>query len=1180
LSNLNSGNIDTRESVDVAIQLNQGNNVIRLNSVTTTAFAPDIDEIELIAKANTPIEDLLNRIGGAGASDKIITSVVAGTDSKDYFTITSESGKPKIVGNNYLSVATGIHWYLKYYAYVTLTWNQLTTDLSGVTLPVPTTAETHNTNLKYRYYLNYCTYSYSMAFWDWNRWQQEIDWMALHGVNMPLALTGTDVVWYNVLTKKLGYTPTEANNFVAGSGFQAWFLMNNLEGWGGPNPDNWYAQQEVLQKQIVARMRELNMQPVLPGYSGMVPSDIKAKLGWNVADPGSWNYFKRPGFLQPSDAHFNEIAQYYYDEMKDLYGTSQYYSMDPFHEGGNTSGVDINAAYKAVYKAMKDYSGAATTPQWVIQSWHSNPLQAALDALDPGTLVILDLFSDGTPKWSNSYKQSNGNRHEFVYCMLNNFGGRTGLHGRLEKTINGFYDAKAQFPATMLGVGATMEGIENNPMLYEALYELPWRATKLPASEWINGYAQIRYGTDNEAAKQAWQLLLGSVYNCTTTQEGTTESLLCARPSLTADKVSTWSTANIYWNPSDVREAAALLLSQSDVLSGSNYEYDVVDVVRQVLADYANGLLKRINAAGTTDNKRPRNALSDKFLQVILNQDKLMNTTPDFMVGTWINHARNLGTTTVEKNLYEKNARMLITTWGDQQPANSGGLHDYSNREWGGLLKDYYYPRWQTFFNYLKNGGTAPNSTSFFNMEWAWATQSTSAMSTPYPTTAQGDPIAIAKEVFASIYMTITAEGATTEKALAPTEGTLTLDQWITAYRGNTLEIKLPAQPLAKLYIDFNNDGIYSADETFEAINYEQVTINSSIITVPVPANATPGEKSFLLLTDVETGNIAPNTTPLCGLKLTGSIIVMDEITTPRMVTVNVANAAQGSASIDGATTNSVTNQAAVTVRATPKIGYLFDNWTNAAGTVVGTTNPYVYYDPASVTLTTNFKAGGTTYTMTDETSIINFNPPLSTQDKWVLKAETTFKGTGVNQWGSAILTNMTDPFGTTNATAFQLYLHVPGNNNGTFIFKDAAQETITATPNINTSAGTPIKIELLSATGNGKVLLTVEINDTKFTKELTIASFPVISKATKYPMTVNVTSLDNQTDISPVLPSEKARVYGQNGRIVIDGLQKSDRCRLFTLSGSELDYRTSGLPRGIYIVKINSDTYKVIMTN
>ena len=193
----------------------------------------------------SPVDDFLNRIGGEGTSKRFVTVVKAMPDGQDYFTIDSENGKPKITGNSYLSVTTGIGWYLKYHAGIHLTWNRLTTDLTTVPLPLPQKPETHRANLKYRYYFNYCTYSYSMAFWDWERWQKEIDWMALHGVNMPLALIGTEVVWYNILVDNLGYTKEEANAFVAGSAYQAWFLMNNLEGWGGPNPDNWYERQKT-----------------------------------------------------------------------------------------------------------------------------------------------------------------------------------------------------------------------------------------------------------------------------------------------------------------------------------------------------------------------------------------------------------------------------------------------------------------------------------------------------------------------------------------------------------------------------------------------------------------------------------------------------------------------------------------------------------------------------------------------------------------------------------------------------------------------------------------------------------------------------------------------------------------------------------------------------------------------
>ncbi|MDR0687109.1 MAG: alpha-N-acetylglucosaminidase, partial [Prevotellaceae bacterium] len=386
------------------------------------------------------------------------------------------------------------------------------------------------------------------------------------------------------------------------------------------------------------------------------------------------------------------------------------------------------------------------SPQWVIQSWQENPRREALDALAPGTLVVLDLFSDGSKKWGGSYAQSGGSKHEFVYCMLHNFGGRTGLHGRLQRTIADFYAAKEQHPLTMLGVGATMEGIETNPVLYEALYELPWRTAELSAADWIAGYAKVRYGKQSDAAAQAWGLLLRSVYDCKTAQQGASESALCARPSLPVRSVSTWSTADIYWDVNDVHNAAALLLGESSRLSGANYEYDVVDVVRQVLSDYGHGLLTRITAAHKAGEAALRDTLAGRFLDIILQQDRLMNTMPDFMVGRWIKDARALGSTGEEKDLYEKNARLLITTWGGESQANAGGLHDYSNRQWGGLLKDFYYPRWTLFFERLKEGKETPSPKEFFDMEYAWATTPTTT--SPYPHTAQGNPIAVAKEIF------------------------------------------------------------------------------------------------------------------------------------------------------------------------------------------------------------------------------------------------------------------------------------------------------------------------------------------------------------------------------------------------------------------------------------------------
>ena len=88
-----------------------------------------------------------------------------------------------------MSLATGLNWYLKYVAGIHLSWNNLSQKLPEI-LPLPQEKIRKETSMQNRYYLNYCTYSYSMVFWDWERWEKEIDWMAM----LPMNAGRDDVV--------------------------------------------------------------------------------------------------------------------------------------------------------------------------------------------------------------------------------------------------------------------------------------------------------------------------------------------------------------------------------------------------------------------------------------------------------------------------------------------------------------------------------------------------------------------------------------------------------------------------------------------------------------------------------------------------------------------------------------------------------------------------------------------------------------------------------------------------------------------------------------------------------------------------------------------------------------------------------------------------------------------------
>ena len=700
--------------------------------------------------AATPIEGLLERID-KGASRKIMTETVR--SDRDFFEITSKNGKPLIRGNNYVSIASGINWYLKYSVGVHLTWNSMHASLPA-TLPLVQGVERHETDIKHRYYLNYCTLSYSMAFWDWKRWEQELDWMALHGINLCLDIVGTDVVWRNVLLK-LGYTKDEANEFVAGPAFQAWWLMNNLEGWGGPNSDNWYQQRERLQKQIMKRMKELGINVCLPGYSGMVPHDAKERLGLDVADPGKWNDYKRPAFLQPTSKRFAEIASIYYKEQQRLYGKADFYSMDPFHEGGNAGGVDLRKAGEAIMGAMKAVNPKAV---WVVQAWGACPYPAMIKHLKNGDMLVLDLYSENRPQWgdpeSTWYRKEGFNGHDWAFCMLLNFGGNVGMFGKLQHVVDEYYKARcSSFNSTMKGVGLTMEGIENNPVMYELVSELPWRDAKFSWKEWLHDYVEARYGNiNNGKIHDAWQLLARSVYGAGAkiVEQGCHESVLCARPALDVYQVSSWSEMEEFYNPDDVINAARLMVEAShEVKANTNFCYDLVDVTRQAIAEQARYVYDEIVAAYKAKDRKMFDYTTKRFLDILLQQDRLLSSMPDFMVGGWIRSARNLGTNTQERNHYEWNARVQITTWGNRSAAESGGLREYAHKEWNGVLADFYYPRWKAYFEALAAtlDGKPMKQLDFYAMDEKWTLQHN-----VYPYEAQGDAVEFAQTAFNNVF--------------------------------------------------------------------------------------------------------------------------------------------------------------------------------------------------------------------------------------------------------------------------------------------------------------------------------------------------------------------------------------------------------------------------------------------
>ena len=907
-----------------------------------------------VEKAHTAVNQFLDRIGGKGTAERFSIEVdkKLSDNGKDVFILSSDGAKPSVKGSSVIAVTTGINWYLNHIAHVNLAWNNLTTDLSSVELPVPQGEERHVCSADYRYYLNYCTFSYSMSTWTWDRWQKEIDWMALHGINMPLQIVGLDVVWYNLLTKDLGYSNTEAGKFIAGPCFQAWWGMNNLEGWGGPNPEWWYKRQAELCKKIVGRQKELGMQPVLPGYSGMVPSDIETK-GYAAKNQGNWCAFVRPYILDPNSKAFGEISKKYYNRLKEVMGESEYYSMDPFHEGANTQGIDVPSAYKRIAEAMLNANAEA---KWVIQYWQWSGAQYnVLNQVDKGKLIVLDLYSDG----HTHFGEYRG--HDAVYCMLPNFGGRTGTFGRLSKVITDYYNQCSQYP-NIKGIGATPEAIEQVPVLYDALFELPWRGTAPDPKKWVEDYTVSRYGKENKNALSAWESLRQTVLNCPTALQGPQEAVLCARPALSVGSVSSWGGTDIFYNSQQVADAAFKLIEARGELSGENYNYDLTDVTRQTLTDYAYYLLKAINAAHTSGDKSAYAQRRDAFLGLFPDLDDLLGTNRLFMLGNWTQMARAIadeagGTTKADKDWLElDNARTLISTWGARDNAEAGGLRDYSYREWNGMMKDYYYPRWKKFFENLDAGTSQPD---WFSMDWNWAHTGGKI----YSETPSGNAVDIAIGLLNKYFINIATSDTTTYHLYRYFDTDAQDEIVINAFRGKTLSFPVEALPEgmqetdASICIDINHDGVFSDSEKFIGLEAD------------IPSKALVGKaKSVFSLSD--------------GTSLTFSITLRDKINEPRTVSAKSEDESKGSVSIKGSETKSVESAEEVVMTATPTAGYDFYQWTNSEGQSVGNENPYTYYGAKAGEFTAHFlinKWGAPEEDLADMATIASYEQYVST---------------------------------------------------------------------------------------------------------------------------------------------------------------------------------------------------------
>ncbi|MFJ5281074.1 alpha-N-acetylglucosaminidase [Streptomyces parvulus] len=661
--------------------------------------------------------------------------------SGDYFDVSGRAGLVRVRGTSPAVILSGVNWYLKHTAGVDLGWPGSSTGKLPRTLPGPATTVHRQASVPHRFALNDTDDGYSGAYRDWADYEKQIDLLALHGVNEVFVQMGADAVYHETF-REFGYSGRELRSWIPGPAHQPWWLMQNMSGFAGPVSERLLRDRADLGRRIADRLRQLGMTPVLPGYFGTVPPGFTDRNpSGPVVPQGQWVGFDRPDWLDPRSEVFRRVAASFYRHQRELFGETSMFKMDLLHEGGRPGNVPVADAARAVMEALQTARPGAV---WTLIGWQNNPPAAIIDAVDKSRLLIVDGLSD---RYDGLDRETTWHGAPYAFGTIPNFGGHTTVGANTAVWAERFDQWRTKPGSALAGIAYLPEGTGGNPVAYELFTELAWRTGPVDQRAWFAAYASRRYGGPDPHAARAWELLRTGPYSTPSgTWSESQDSLFTARPRLTATSAAAWSPGAMRYDPETVRRALAELLQVAPALRSTDaYRFDLVDVARQALANRSRSLLPRIKTAYDGADLTRFRALAAEWKSDLALLDRLLATDARFLLGPWLEDARSWGRTPAERAAAEFDARSILTTWGHRSGSDTGGLRDYANREWSGLVRDFYAVRWSTYLDSLDTAlatGRPPAVIDWFALENAWNQERDR-----YPVRPSGDPVTAATAV-------------------------------------------------------------------------------------------------------------------------------------------------------------------------------------------------------------------------------------------------------------------------------------------------------------------------------------------------------------------------------------------------------------------------------------------------
>lgn len=628
------------------------------------------------------IKSLIDRCSPEFA-ESFVLETVESENGKNIFSFEVCDDKVLIKGDNAVSMAVSYYRFMREYCGAYFTADH---SLAYGEFSLPSEKYEGVIESKYRTCFEYTTFSCSACWWNWERWEKEIDFMAMNGINMPLAVVGTQAVWLKTMDD-LGMKESLSLSGLSGPAFWGWQLSNCFDGYLPQTKRETVEKQIELGRMIIEREKELGMEPILNGFSGYIFRNfIQGKVRARMKKTDEWCLFPAQYQLSVRDTMFHKIGSMYYRNQKLLLGESRFFMADPFsgHEPVKRDAAFLAGLGNAIYKLISIQSEDSV---WVVHSSAVRP--AMLRSVPKEKVLVID---SGSLAGEEAFEGCG-----FILSTQHNNCDVTAIHGDIKNVSGNRFASENEKNPNVCGVASLSDGAYSNEAFRQ--YSFAAMSGEKDVDAWFLKYAANRYGTESESALEALMLLKNS---CWRSGQPSREhaSAICTRPTTLLRHASIGdSGSEIGYNISDVFAAAQKLLEAK----GKTYEYelDLCDVLRQALSDLANSVCKKALDGYKNKDVAMFEENTNLFLTIIEDIDRLLTTKKEFSLPYHLSLARESGSDDAEKQNYEINLLSLVSIFG---PVKDTVLYDTCWKEWGGMLGSFYALRWRALFEQLAAG--------------------------------------------------------------------------------------------------------------------------------------------------------------------------------------------------------------------------------------------------------------------------------------------------------------------------------------------------------------------------------------------------------------------------------------------------------------------------------------------